>query len=143
MRFINLFVCLSLILLFNTHSPTPSPIKQNLCLRSGSFSERNLNSRNKIEINHHNIVQFFILSLSLITLLWLCYLHLCSQVKYVAFNINLNLFNRKYVLKETPSDHWWSVLTVAVVMLLFFECEKEQISLFLSAGTQIMILHLT
>ena len=115
------------------HFPSPSPLKQNLCYKVSFFSGSSLNfTKNTIEINYSNIVQILILCSSLIILSWLTLLHLCSQVRYVAFNINLNIYNKKNISKS-PHFCWWHLLST-MVLLLLNECEKEQIFLFFICG---------
>ena len=112
--------------------PSPSSIKQNVSHRNSFFNESNLNfAKNKIEINL-NIVQILILSFSLITFLWQTLLHLCSQVRYVAFNINLNIYKKKY-FSNSPPFCWWYI-SITIVTLLLSEYENEQILLFVICG---------
>ena len=121
--------CLHMFIICFTFSmfpfPSPSPIKQNLSDRY-SFSESSLNFTKK---NYNNIVQILILTFGLLTFLWLTWLHLYSEVKYVAFNINLNIYNKKYLFKLPTQFFCWH-LSSTVVMLFLSVCEKEQIFLF-------------
>ena len=60
------------------------------------------------------IPQIFLISCGLITLLWWLLLRLCVYVRYVPFNVNLNLFRAKlYVQREHPS-------TYLLFIILFF-----------------------
>ena len=82
-----------------------------------------------IEINFY-ISQFFILGIGLCTLLWLYYLHLCSHMKYVTFNTNLNLYSKKKNILISPQCIW-TFLSFIMQGLLLCEGEFDQILLFI------------
>ena len=77
--------------------------QQTLSHRNYSYNDENpILKKCKIEINCY-ISQIFILGFGSFTLLWLSYLHPCTHVRYVAFNINspamyLNVFITHYLL---------------------------------------------
>ena len=75
--------------------PTPTVTKQILCHRNYSYIEGNsILIMPKIETNFY-VSQFFFRGCGLFALLWLYYLNLCTHVRYVTFNINLNLYSKK------------------------------------------------
>ena len=103
-------------------SPCPStPMTQTLSHKDNFYTEH------QIVINCHNIIQIFILGSGLVTLLWRSYLHLCSHVSYVAFNTNLNLYNKKKTIRSPQC--FWALLSLILLGLLLSECGKEQILL--------------
>ena len=73
------------------------------------------------------IPQMFLFSCGLMTLLWSLLLRICVYVRYVPFNVNLNLFRVKlYVQREYPSTY----LLFIIPGLLFSEFNIEKILLF-------------
>ena len=97
--------------------------------------KQNFTHRNCLHIDEIQVFKKVIVSMSvsipqisiwiLIFISFLCYLwlHLCNQVKYVALNINLNLYGKKNPNTKSPLS-WWHVY-VALLMLLASECDKE------------------
>ena len=57
-----------------------------------------------------------------------CWLQLCNQVRFVSLDTNLNLFRKKSISKLFPCLF---LLSAAMALLLFSECEKEQSIFFL------------
>ena len=83
-------------------SPCPSsPIKQTFIRNINYICGVNFVTQKHTIVNCFNIFQIFILFSGLISLLWLFFLHTCTQVRYVTFNTNLNLYNKK---SFTPSS---------------------------------------
>ena len=157
MRYLFLFLCFSLCLLFNNvinypqvtslppftrthhswdkHTLSYGNYPNNRQYNGGktfqvlqclhTFTRTRDNYNTSIEITCENIPQYLILGISLIIMLYLSYLHMCYKVRYVSFNTNLNLYNKKSNLKPPPFCWWY--LSITMIGLLLCECEKEQI----------------
>ena len=55
------------------------------------FSDVDLYFKKWLEINCFNLFQISIVCLGLVTMFWVCFINLCSHVRYVKFNTDLNL----------------------------------------------------
>ena len=114
------FLCFYFFLLFVSLlyvSPFPSSIdKHNLSNGPAeNLIERNINI-DFLKI-YGNLFKVLLLSLILITILWLSFMKTCLQVKYVCFNINLNLCKRKNRIANQKSD--WIDLFQLILWLFF------------------------
>ena len=75
--------------------PSPCPI---LTPRRAYDIDNEGNIYYKIELKFLNVLQMFILSFGMITLLRLSCLHLYNHVRYVCFTTNLSLHSKKKLL---------------------------------------------
>ena len=70
----------------------------------------------------------YILIFLFISLLCAGWLHLCTSMRYITFDTNLNLYRKKSIPKAFS---WWFFISTAITVLLFWECEKEQTTMIL------------
>ena len=87
-------------------------------------------NKHKIEINYFDALQFSILGIGVFTFLWLTFMHVCTQVRYVSFNTNLNLYKKnKMLLPSSIGTQMHPILFVLGLLLLIIEYERSQIIL--------------
>ena len=79
----------------------------------------------RIVIEFYNVIQILALAAAIFTLLRLWYTNLCKSVRFVSFNTNLNLLNRKVF--EPPRQCILSCFWAILLGLLLIECNKDQI----------------
>ena len=70
----------------------------------------------------------YILIFLFISLLCAGWLHLCTSMRYITFDTNLNLYRKKSIPKAFS---WWFFVSTAITVLLFWECEKDQTTMIL------------
>ena len=106
-----LFITVSYVFVPN---PTPIPHRQNL-----SKFNRNYD---KIGLNWINIPKIILFGFGLVSLFWLTLLHFCNQVKYITFNTNLTLSQKKskFILPQL-----WLYLFIVPLWLLLIEYPED------------------
>ena len=111
----------------NQHVPWDIPPCHILTLRRAYASHNESKINYKIEIKCLNILQIFILSVGVITLLWLSCLYLYNHVRYVCFTTKLRLLSKKI----TCNEHFVSpIFSSLLALVLLVELENTQILLF-------------
>ena len=75
--------------------------------------------------------QISIVCLGLVIMFWVCFLNLCSHVRYVKFNTDLNLlYSAK--MNSVPSERVCVYVSYIMLGLLLSECDYDQIMLFIT-----------
>ena len=105
-------------------SLTPTPMRP-LDTRSDVYINI---SNNNVDLNYSVLFQICVLSLAIIIILWLSYLHYCNNVRYVCFTTNLNLLSKKPT--STPPN-LFSIFLSLFMLEMLLELEENQIILFL------------
>ena len=111
----------------NQHVARDIPPCHILTLRRAYVSHNENEINYKIEHKCLNILQIFILSVGVITLLWLSCLHPYNHVRYVCFATNLSLLSKKITCNELFVSPIFSSL---LALVLLIELENTQILLF-------------
>ena len=111
----------------NQHVPRDIPPCHVLTLRRAYVSHNESKINYKIELKCLNILQIFILSVGVITLLWLSCLHLYNHVRYVCFTTNLSVLSKKITCNKLFVSPIFSSL---LALVLLIELENTQILLF-------------
>ena len=119
------------VYLLNWHSPPPSPpTKQDLGHRNKfflNFSAEHVVSKT-VTITFKSTFQFLPMIFILITFMWLSFVHVCCQVKFVTYNTNLDLYCIK---KQTPRSPPWGCYFSFITLALFLsEWDKDEIFMF-------------
>ena len=70
----------------------------------------------------------YILIFLFISLLCAGWIHLCTSMRYITFDTNLNLFKKKSIPIAFSCSFF---VSAAITVLLFYECEKEQTTMIL------------
>ena len=109
-------------------SPFSSTItRQTLNHIKSFYNEENLNlEMEKIEINCQNLFQICILCFGSVIMLWLYLLHLCNDVRYITYNLNIK---KKSILKLP--QYIWMYLLLMTLGFLLCDCSKDQNLLFI------------
>ena len=81
----------------------------------------------KIDLKFTNIVKLCVFGVGIMTSLWLSYLHLCNNVRYVCFTTNLNILTKENHITSKAFAIFWTFLLIA----LLFELEEDQILFFI------------
>ena len=79
----------------------------------------------RIVIEFSNVIQILALAAAIFNLLRLWYNNLCKSVRFVTFNTNLNLLNRKVF--GLPRQCIFFIFRAILLGLRFIECNKDQV----------------
>ena len=106
-------------------SPSPAP-RRSLVTRSDvHFNITNY----KVELNYSIFSQICVFCFAIITMLWLMFLYICNNVRYVCFTTNLNLLTKK--LTHIPLNVFPIFLSFFVLELLLEPEENQVVHLFI------------
>ena len=121
----------SLFILFLCYYfPSPSPLlKRNLRYKASFHDKENVNpTLEMVESVHHYIFQILFMSIILITFLWLIWVNLSSQVRYVSFNTNLSMYKNKSIQKSPC----WDIYFLFIMLCLLYESGEDSIILLIT-----------
>ena len=82
--------------------------------------------------------QFLVLIFSLVIFLISMWLKCCSEVHYVPFSTNLNLFRKK---KTYSKSILWQILSVNLVVFFLSECESDHVYALILANLNLNFFH--
>ena len=103
-------------------SPTPTPRRSFVTRSDVYFNFTNYN----VELNYAILSQICVFCFAIITMLWLVFLHLFNNVRYVCFTTNLNLLTKK--LPRSPLNVF-SIFLSFLLLELLLELEENQVIL--------------
>ena len=125
----------SLLIFFNVllFPQPPLLLKRNVCYKNYTYNKENVNPKfetiGNVENVHHKLFHILFLSIFVITFLWLIWLDLCSQVRYISSNTNLNIYKNKSIQKSSP----WDFYFLSFIMIgLLLTCGKDSILIFIT-----------
>ena len=107
----------------------PNCLKRYCKVTQQSYSHKELITSSiiqPIEINCYDAVQIFFLSFGVFFLLWFSLLNISSQVNFVNFDTDLNLYKKKTSF-SVSIEHILSVLCLLILLCFLNQCDSEQL----------------